>query len=297
MKKILVTGASSYIGTYLCKSLSKTEHQVYGLYNTHPVKIENVRMINCEMTHREHLENICNSVHPDIIFHLASVTQAKTSQHKDEYVHYINHEITDRIAFICNKRRTIHLVYTSTDLVYAEGENLPEDSALLRPLTVYAESKLLGEDSVRMHAKEWTIFRLSLVYGRSNSSYKTFYDISYEALSKGEQFRAFTDQFRSAIYVEDVVENLIAMIDNPIKHQTINLCGDEYLSRFEMCEQMADVFSFDKSLIVPSSCDEFKDYKMVKNLRLNNDKMKRFGLKTKSFRENLEREKEKYSGR
>lgn len=141
------------------------------------------------------------------------------------------------------------MIYTSTDLVYAEGENLKEDESLLEPLTIYAKTKLMGEDAVRAFANKYIILRSSLIYGFTISTYTSFFDIAYSELSSGNTINAFTDQFRNPLYAEDEAENLVKLPGLYKKNDTVNFCGDEYLSRFEMCVMMADAFGFDKNLI------------------------------------------------
>jgi len=56
-----------------------------------------------------------------------------------------------------------------------------------------------------------------------------------------------------------------------------------------MTKVMAEVFGFDINLVIPSSCEKFTDYTMVKNIGLNFDKMNRLGFIPRFYRENLKR--------
>lgn len=287
---ILITGASSYIGTYLLKKLSKSKHKVHGIYNSNPVSYENIRLIKYDITDQSHLDNIFNSTKPDVVFHLASVTPTRITNEDDNYITYFNHKVTEQIAKLSTLSNSL-LVYTSTDLVYESSDEKINEDSKLRPITIYAKTKLLGENAVRQFAVKHVVLRSSLVYGFTMSTYKSFFDDSFEILKRGEEFTAFTDMLRNPIYVEDVVENLLKVAELYKENITLNFGGEETLSRYDMCVAMAEEFSLDKNLIRKGSCDDFTGHSLVKLLKLDTSMMKNFGMKTDSFTKNLQRAK------
>ena len=291
MKNILITGVSGYIAPYLCvefiKGIKKGgEYKLIGLYNSHSIEIEQMNLIQCDLNETLKLKYIFHEIKPAVVYHLASVTPTRIGNKPDDYIYHFNRDITADISKLCTEYDSL-MVYTSTDLVYNDGTDHKEDDSQLNPLTAYAKSKLQGENAVKEFASRYIILRTSLVYGFSISAYNSFFDIAYDTLSKGNSIRAFTDQYRNAIYTEDAANILIGIIDAHRENDTINFCGGEYISRYEMCNLMAEVYNFPSELVIPSSCNEFNDYKLVKRIGLNNDKMKRLRLKTGSYRENL----------
>lgn len=288
--RILITGVSGYVGAYLLRELEGTDNNIYGIYNSHPVNSKDAELIKCSLTNSDELAKIFNKIKPDVVYHLASVTPTRITNEPDGYIELFNHRVTERIAQLSSENNSL-MIYTSTDLVYAEAENLKEDTSRLNPLTIYAKTKLMGEEAVQQFAEKFIILRSSLVYGFTLSTYTSFFDVVYKSLKEGKEVKAFTDQFRKIIYTEDASAILASLPSIYKQNDVINFCGDEYLSRYEMCLQIADAYGFDASLIKKASCDEFTAYPMVKQLDLNNDKMKRYGLKTKSFAENLDKAK------
>jgi dTDP-4-dehydrorhamnose reductase len=287
MKNVLITGVSGYIGPYLTDSLAKNnELKITGLYNTHPVNSPGIESIRCDLTDFDKLQKIFESINPDIVFHLASVTPTRIKDQKDDYIELFNRDVTGMIAELCTANNSL-IVYTSTDLVYENGSNLNEDSSPLKPLSIYAKTKLLGERAVKEKASKFIIFRLALVYGFSRSSYISFFDECCRSLRSGKEVRAFYDQFRNPVYAEDAAEILSGIPGKYSGNDTINLCGEEVLSRYEMCVQMAEEFGLDRSLVKPASCEEFTAYPMVKNLTLNNQKSDHYGFNTNSYKINL----------
>jgi dTDP-4-dehydrorhamnose reductase len=284
--KVLITGVSGYVGAYLLKELAGKDNEIFGIYNSHPVSSKDTEFIKCSLTNFNELTKIFNKIKPDVVYHLASVTPTRITNEPDGYIELFNNRVTEHLAKLSADNDSL-MIYTSTDLVYAEGENLKEDESRLNPLTVYAKTKLMGEDSVKDFAKKYIILRSSLVYGFTLSTYTSFFDVVYRTLKEGKEINAFTDQYRKILYTEDAAAMFAKLPDLYKKNDIINFCGDEYLSRYEMCLQIADAYGLDKNLIRKASCDEFTAYPMVKDLNLNNDKMKSYGLKTNSFADNL----------
>lgn len=291
MKNILITGVSGYIAPYLCKALLLNgTGRVTGIYNSHKPDINGIELFKCDLADTEETERLFNKVKPDLVYHLASVTPTRITTQNDDYISQFNGEVTGHFAKLCSQTGAL-MIYTSTDLVYKAGVNLREDLSPLEPLTIYAKTKLEGEKAVKEIGGKYLILRTSLVYGFTLSEYTSFFDIAYKTLSDGKELRAFTDQFRNAIYTEDAAGILAALPEKYRHNDIINFCGGEYLSRFDMCIGMCEVFGFDKKLVVPASCDEFTAYPTVKELGLNRDKLNGYGLGTMSYSENLEKAK------
>lgn len=287
MKKILITGVSGYIAPYLSKALLLTGGSTLtGVYNSNKPIIAGIDLKKCDLANNDALEQIFNEVKPDIVYHLASVTPTRITTQKEDYINYFNAEVTGNIAKLCSNINAL-MIYTSTDLVYKAGSDLREDTSPLDPLTIYAQTKLEGEKKVKEFAREYLILRTSLVYGFTLSSYTSFFDVAYRSLSERKELRAFTDQFRNALYVEDAADILVKLPAKYKQNDVINFCGNEYLSRYEMCIGMCESFGLDKKLVIPASCDEFTAYPTVKELGLSTNKLHSYGFNTAGYIENL----------
>jgi dTDP-4-dehydrorhamnose reductase len=293
MNKVLITGASGFIGPYLLREFLKrkkstgTGPEITVLYNNHTINIaDGIQAIKCDITETDSLSDVFRSVKPDTVIHLASGTPTRITGRDDNYIRQINLNATQHIAKLCAENNSL-MIYTSTDLVYDEGINLIEDESKLNPLTIYAVTKLEGEQAVKEFAPRFIILRTSLVYGFTLSSYTSFFDTAYSIFNKGEQLRVFADQYRNPIYAEDAAKILYGIPNLYKENEVINFCGDQYLSRYDMCLQMSEIFGFSRKLVVPSSCDEFTSYPLVKRIGLNTEKIQKLGIRRCSFRENL----------
>jgi len=289
MKRILITGVSGYLGPYLCRELNRRGGlEVTGIYSSHKPHISGIDLVQCDLSKKDELTAVFEKTDPDIVYHLASVTPTRITTEKESYIEYFNKEVTSQIAQLCSKSNAL-MLYTSTDLVYADGTDLVEDSSPLAPLTIYAKTKLMGEEEVKANAAKFIILRTALVYGFTLSTYTSFFDIVYRTLKSGGTINAFDDQYRNPIYTEDAARILAEIPGKYRQNEILNFCGSEYLSRYDMCLMMAEEFGLDKKLINRANCSEFTDYPMVKRLGLKDNKLKQLGFNTGTFKENLNR--------
>ncbi len=290
-KNILVTGASGYVGPYVISELVKKQKEIFdvnifAVYNTQRVAPDGITPLKCDISRSGDVEKLFTEICPTTVMHLASGTPTRISGKPDDYIKKINIGATEHIAKLCASNGAL-MIFTSSDLVYEAGLNLDENNAALNPLTLYAQTKLEAEQAIKEYAKKYLIFRTALVYGFSRTSYRSFFDDTYSSLKEGRPVKAFTDQYRNAIYIEDAAKIVSEAAFRYEKNDTVNLGGYEYLSRYDMCLLMAQMYGLSGNLIIPASADDFKSYQMVKQINLNISKLKELGFETRPFRENL----------
>jgi nucleoside-diphosphate-sugar epimerase len=85
----------------------------------------------------------------DAVIHLAALSNDPLGAMAPEITYDINHHASVRLARLAKEAGVRRFLYASTCSVYgAAGEELVTESAPLRPLTPYAESKVRVEDDV-----------------------------------------------------------------------------------------------------------------------------------------------------
>lgn len=284
MSRIVITGSSGYLGTHLCRLIEK--EKVFAIYKNLKPQFGNIETIQLDLTNSEDLNLLFKDIKPDYVIHLAAIIPSQLENQDEKFVYQTNVEVTKQIASLSHTYNSF-LIFTSTDLVYDEGDDIKENHNL-NPLNLYAQTKLEAEKSIHQYGKYFLILRTALMYGFSISKHKSFFDFSFKQLLNGKEVRAFYDQFRNALFVEDAARFIEELTEIKLPdYDIMNFCGFEKLSRFEMVYKTAEIFDLDLNLVQKESCENFKQYKMAKNLGLNFNKMQKLNLIPKTFEENL----------
>ena len=88
-KKILITGASGYVGSRIYQDLKNKNHSVTGLYNTTRLFNEIVKI---DITNKEEVKKIFDSENPNIVVHLAANAHSRSCEEEPEQAYLLNVE-------------------------------------------------------------------------------------------------------------------------------------------------------------------------------------------------------------
>ncbi|GMR25648.1 MAG: SDR family oxidoreductase [Ignavibacteria bacterium] len=286
-KRILITGGSGLLGQYLNVVTAK-ENNILTLYNTHIGNCVEFKNEKADITNFESIKEIFPSFKPEIVIHSAAATNPIPfpSQHSKD-VYMVNVNATKNIAELCD-RFGARLIYISTDLVYAgyRSSMLSEDAKLI-PVSLYAETKLMGEIKIKEIFENYLILRTALLFGFGlNHSKCHFQNMNYN-LRNDKPAKLFVDQFRTPISLNETAETIykISLLD--IMSETINLGGVERVSRYELGEILCSIAGYNKNLLKKIILDDIPDLPKVADVSLNTDKLQSLGIKQMSIEESI----------
>ena len=285
--KILITGGSGLLGQYLNLELSKN-NDILTLYNKNIVNCTDFKSVHTDITDSQQLEKIFGDFLPNIVIHTASISNPKDAGKLNPKIVYdVNVNATQKIAELCEKYKA-KLIYTSTDLVYAgyRGSMLKEDSKLI-PISIYAETKLMGEVKIQETFDNYLILRMALMFGFGLNHSKNHFSQMFEDLKNNKRVKLFYDQFRTPVSLLEAARIINDLCKIDIKGEIINTGGKERLSRVELGEMLCNKANLDKSLIEKISMEEFKDLPMVADVSMNTEKLQSYGIKIKSVEESI----------
>lgn len=285
--KILITGGSGLLGQYLNIELSK-ENSILTLYYKNIGNCVDFKNIKVNIISYTELEKIFREFLPDVVVHTASVSTPRAAAELNvKTVYDVNVNSTKKIAELCDKHKA-RLIYTSTDLVYAgyRGSMLKEEAKII-PVSLYAETKLMGEVKIQETFDNYLILRMALMYGFGLSHSRNHFHQMYENLKNGKKVKLFYDQFRTPLSLLEVAKIINYFCGKEIKGEVINTGGRERVSRVELGEILCNVADFDKKLIEKISMDEIKDIPAVADVSMNTDKLQSYGIRLKSMEESI----------
>jgi len=235
---------------------------------------------------------------PDAIavLHLAAFTDVNTAwaQNKDTsgLCYQLNVTGTQNIVNLCQKYNK-YLIHISTDYVFdgtKEGKYLETDTP--NPIEWYGETKYLAEKVVLDSGIKAAILRLAFPYRASFEPKKDIIRKLIEGFRTGKLYSQWTDHFTSPTFIDDIAPAIRLFIDNQYTG-IYHCCGSSSQSPFDMCQTIAEVFGFDKSLVVASTLADYVktlpsgSRPWQKNLGLDNSKITALGIKMKTLREGL----------
>jgi len=286
-RKFLLTGGSGLLGQYLNIEAAK-ENDILTLYNNNVGNCDEFKSTKADITNFNLMEEIFSTFKPNVVIHTAAVTNPiPLSSQNPKDVYNVNVNATKNIADLCNRFDT-KLIYISTDLVYAgyRGSMLKEDAKLI-PVSLYAETKLMGEMKVKETLENYLILRTALLYGFGLNHSRCHFHKMNEELKNDKPVKLFVDQFRTPIYSQDAVEIITKIAHMDIRNETINLGGVERVSRYEMGEILCSVAGYDKSLLQKISLDDIPELPKVEDVSLNTDKLQAHGFNQMSIEESI----------
>jgi nucleoside-diphosphate-sugar epimerase len=253
MRKILLTGASGFIGSTLAEQLEKKGHDVYGLYRYVSdgrydyYQLE--RKLMGDLRDESAMDNIVKQIEPDVIIHLGAITPVSYSFVYSTEVTEVDYIGTVNISNAALNYGVEQFIFASTSEVYGTQTKLPTpEDVRLHPDSPYAVAKVAAEEYLRqldtVHGFNYTIIRPFNSYGRANVRKKYFVveRAITQALETGHINLYNSKPKRVFMFRDDHVDGYMKAIGNKKAYkQIINLSTDECYSIAEMTEVVADI--------------------------------------------------------
>jgi len=198
---------------------------------------------------------------PDLILHAAAL--ARPQQMRDAgALQAVNVDGSGHLARAASARG-IPLVYLSTDLVYPADAGLCNERTAVAPSGAgdYSRSKYLGEEAVRSSGGPWIIIRPSLLFGNGTHRSGSFTQFLDRTWDEGGAAPVFTDQYRSFLYVGDLITAVEQVAIRRRRWNEMFVCGGmDRLSRAEFGVRYARARGKDDSVCRQMRAAELEGY-------------------------------------
>lgn len=252
MKKLLLTGASGFLGYNICK-LSAQNWEVHGIMHHAQFDFPGITIHRQNLTDSVGLKNIFEEVKPDVVIHTAAISDANYCQQHPQESYSINVIATQLLSELCAGRK-IPFVFTSSDLVFDGKKGNYNEADAVNPLSKYGEQKVKAENLVLKIYPEAAVCRMPLMIGDGRG--KGYLHAFLAKAKNGESLKLFTDEFRSPLGGMSAAKGLLFAINN--LKGIYHLGGKENLSRFQLGEKIAEVFSISFSQLISAKQSEFQ---------------------------------------
>jgi len=226
MKRVLITGADSYIGTNFAERAMK--------FYSSEISVEIVDMKNPNWREK-------NFSGFDVVFHVAGIAHAdsghETEEKKARYFS-VNRDLAVETAEKAKREGVKHFIFMSSMLVYGTSHERINKDTVPQPVSFYALSKWQADEKIRTLADEnfiVSIMRPPMIYGKNCKG-------NYPLLSKIARFSPVFPNYeneRSMCYVENFCE-FVCQIIIKSKGGIFFPQNSEYVSTSEMVRAIAN---------------------------------------------------------
>lgn len=219
--KFFVTGVNGQLGHDVMNELSSRSYEgigsdiapkYSGIQDDSPVT--KMPYISLDITDNEAVSRILKETAPDVVIHCAAWTAVDLAEDADkqETVRKINADGTQYIASAC-KELDCKMIYLSTDYVFDGQGTTPwkPDCKDYKPLNVYGQTKLLGEQAVANTLEKYFIVRIAWVFGQNG---KNFIRTMLSVGKKHDKLTVVNDQIGTPTYTFDLARLLIDMAES-----------------------------------------------------------------------------------
>jgi dTDP-4-dehydrorhamnose reductase len=284
MKKLLITGASGFLGWHICQQ-AKQEWEIYGTYFSHFLDIPDIKMLKVDLTSQE-LQQVFHEIKPDAVIHTAAQSQPNFCQTHPQESYAINVTASCQVAELASEY-SIPCVFTSTDLVF-DGLNAPyQETDSVSPVNIYGEHKAMAEQGMLLKYPETAICRMPLMFGSATPTATSFIQSFIQTLKEGKELRLFTDEFRTPVSGKTAAQGLLLALEKV--NGIIHLGGKERISRYDFGRLMVEVFQLPTSGL--KACKQ-QDVKMAaprpSDVSLHSEKAFQLGYQPLSLKNELE---------
>jgi len=234
--KILITGAAGFIGSTLGLRLLDRGDEVIGVDNLndyYDVNLKKARLerlnkypdfqfLHADIADRPAMEKLFASHQFDAVMNLAA--QAGVRYSIENPLAYVDANMVGFAHILegCRHSKVGHLVFASSSSVYGSNTKLPfsEADSVDHPVSLYAASKKANEMMAHSYAHLYglpcTGLRFFTVYGPWGRPDMALFKFTRGILA-GEPIPVYNrgDMIRDFTYVDDIVEGVIRVIDQP----------------------------------------------------------------------------------
>ncbi|MBN2430279.1 MAG: SDR family oxidoreductase [Acidobacteria bacterium] len=250
MPRLLITGLSGQVGSALARAAAG-RFEVTGSFFRQPT--DHPGGFHWDL--RKDIEPVLDRYRPDLIVHTAALSApAHCEQHPDD-AHRI-HTLATRDMARWAQRRQAYLIFLSTDLVFDGRKGDYTETDPVNPLSVYGHTKRSGETACLELCSTAAVIRPALIYGRSRRGDRGADEQIRHALSDGRTLTLFVDEFRTPVWLDDLVHVLLHFLGRRITG-LFHVGGPRRLSRWEFGWLVARAAAMPTDHIRPASLETF----------------------------------------
>ena len=237
--RVIVTGASGFIGHNLVKRLSRINAETLVIDRIQPA--EQFPNVEFEWADLRHLNQMYEA---DFLIHLAAVTNATYAEKYPMETYETN--VLGTVNLLNHVKIEKRILFPSTALVYQASEEPISEDAELDQSSTYAQSKTIGEQVLKFHSSrhevDHTLVRFFNVFGPGQLPMYIIPQILRQILEENKVVVRNGAVMRDMLFVDDCIEAVLRLAVTPQGANTVfNIGSGEIVSIAEIARQAIEV--------------------------------------------------------
>jgi len=254
MKKLLLTGASGFLGWNLC-SIPQNDWKITGIVNSNTIKIKGVNIIKADLADKKTIDDLFSQIKPDGVLHTAASTVPNYCQEHPQEAYKINVTASELLAQKC-AALNIPMVFTSTDLVFDGKKGKYRETDPVSPVNAYGEQKAIAEKKILGIYPNTTICRMPLMIGDPGPVATNYLQDFITNARQGNEQKLFTDEFRSVLGGKSAAHGLFLAL-NKLKG-IFHLGGRERMSRYALGQLIVNIFKISGAKLISTNLKDIQ---------------------------------------
>ncbi len=198
MKPILIIGSTGQLGQELQQILAPQSNLIA------------VGRGQIDLSQPDKMRWSIEEIQPQLIINAAAYTAVDKAESEPELAKTINATAPGIIAQVAQKLGAF-LIHVSTDYVFDGSQSFPyRETDKTNPLGVYGQTKLAGEQAIRLNCENHLIIRTAWVYGSKGKS--NFVKTMLKLGAEREEIRVVADQIGSPTWARDLASAIAITI-------------------------------------------------------------------------------------
>ncbi|OJX82954.1 dTDP-4-dehydrorhamnose reductase [Magnetospirillum sp. 64-120] len=203
MARIMVIGAAGQLGVDVCAQAARAGHSLIT-----PSHAE------LDLAQEDSIVAALERDQPDLVINTAAMHQVERCEADPRQAFAVNTIGVRRLAMQCQRQQAV-LIHVSTDYVFDGAKQSPYDETdTPRPLNVYGNSKLAGENAVLAECEQAFVVRVSGLYGHSPCRDKggmNFVQRMLTLAAERPEIRVVDDEILTPTHTRDIARQLLVL--------------------------------------------------------------------------------------